>query len=135
GNNPDGTPNPAYPNYLDVDNMIDYLIALFYGGARDWAQKNYWLLRHQTNNTGFKFMAWDMEQSMGLFLTNVTLNTMGLTNDVAAPFGAARANAEFRLRFADRAHKHLFNGGAQYVDPAQPQWDPAHPERNRPAAR
>jgi CotH protein/chitobiase/beta-hexosaminidase-like protein/lamin tail-like protein/Fn3 domain-containing protein len=135
GNNPDGTRNAAYPNYLDVDNVIDYLIALFYGGTRDWPAKNYWLLRHQTNNTGFKYMAWDMEMCLGLFLTNVTINTTTFTNDVAAPYGAARANAEFRLRFADRAHKHLFNGGALYVDPAQPQWDPAHPERNRAAAR
>lgn len=135
GNNPDGTPNPAYPRYLDVDQMNDYLIALFYGGTRDWPGKNYWLLRHQTNNTGFKFMAWDMEMSLGLLLTNANVDTTTFTNDVAAPYGAARANAEFRLRFADRVHKHFFNGGAFYVDPAQPQWDPAHPERNRPAAR
>ena len=135
GNHPDGTPNPAYPNYLDVDNMTDYLIALFYGGTRDWPAKNYWLLRHQTNNTGFKFMAWDMEMCLGLLATNANLDSTGYTNDVAAPYGAARANAEFRLHFADRVHKHFFNGGPFHVDPLQPQWDPAHPERNRPAAR
>jgi len=135
GNHPDGTPNPAYPNYLDVDQMVDYLIALFYGGTRDWPGKNYWLLRHQTNNTGFKFMAWDMEMCLGLLNTNANWDTTGFTNDVAAPYGAARGNAEFRLRFADRVHKHFFNDGALYVDPVQPQWDPMHPERNRPAAR
>jgi hypothetical protein len=135
GNNPDGTPNPGLTNYLDVDAMNDYLIALFWGGTRDWPAKNYWLLRHQTNNTGFQFMAWDMEQSMGLLETNATFNPTTFTNDVAAPYGAARANAEYRLRFADRVHRHLFNGGALYVDPAAPQWDPPHPERNRPAAR
>ena len=134
GNNPDGTPNPAYPRYLDVDQMNDYLIALFYGGTRDWPAKNYWLLRHQTNNTGFKFMAWDMEMCLGLLITNANIDTTSFTNDVAAPYGAARANTEFRLRFADRVHKHFFNAGAFYVDPAQPQWDPVHPERNRPAA-
>jgi hypothetical protein len=135
GNNADGTPNPAYPNYLEVDNMIDYLIALFYGGTRDWPSKNYWLLRHQTNNTGFKFMAWDTEMSLGLLATNANLDTTGFTDGVAAPYGAARANAEFRLRFADRVHKQFFNGGALCVDPAQPQWDAMHPERNRPAGR
>jgi hypothetical protein len=135
GNNPDGMPNPAYTNYLDVDNLVDYLIALFYGGTRDWPAKNYWLLRHQTNNTGFKFMPWDMEMSLGLLATNANFDTTGFIDGVAAPYGAARANAEFRLRFADRVHKHFFNGGALYVDPAQPQWDPAHPERNRPATR
>jgi hypothetical protein len=135
GNHPDGTPNPAYPKYLDVDNMIDYLIAHFYGGVRDWPLKNYWLLRHQTNNTGFKFMAWDTEQSLGLSATNANINTSIFAEGVAAPFGAARSNAAFRLHFADRVHKYFFNGGPLYVDPAQPAWDPAHPERNRPAAR
>src|SRR6185503_18449535 len=135
GNNPDGTPNPSFPNYLDVEQMADYLIALFYGGTRDWPAKNYWLLRHQTNNTPFKFMAWDMEMCLGLVATNANLDTTGLTNEIAVPYGAARANAEFRLRFGDRVHKHFFNGGALYVDPLQSQWDPSHPERNRPAAR
>ena len=37
--------------------------------------------------------------------------------------------------FADRAHKAFFNGGALYVDPGNPAYDPAYPERNVPAAR
>jgi hypothetical protein len=135
GNHPDGTPNPAYPNYMDADNMNDYLIAHFYGGVRDWPAKNYWLLRHQTNNTGFNFMAWDTEMSLGLLATNANLDTTGFTDGVATPYGAARSNQEFRLRFADRVHRHFFNGGPLYVETAQPQWDPAHPQRNRPAAR
>jgi hypothetical protein len=36
---------------------------------------------------------------------------------------------------ADRIQKHFFNGGVFYVDSEQPQWDPAHPEKNLPAAR
>ncbi|MEZ4466549.1 MAG: hypothetical protein R3F43_19400 [bacterium] len=36
---------------------------------------------------------------------------------------------------ADRAHRHLFGGGALFVDPDAPAWDAEHPERNRPAAR
>ena len=135
GNNSDGTPNPALARYLDVDAMNDYLIALFWGGTRDWPAKNYWLLRHQTNNTGFQFMAWDTEISVGLLDTNATFNSTIFTNDLAEPYGWARANPEYRLRFADRVHRHLFNSGPLYVDPSNPAWDPAHPERNRPAAR
>jgi hypothetical protein len=45
-----------------------------------------------------------------------------------------RNNAEFRIRVGDRLHKHVFNGGALYVDPANPIYDSARPERNRPAA-
>ena len=135
GKNPDGTPNPTYPRYLDVDAMNDYLIALFWGGVRDWPFKNYWLLRHRTNNTGFQYMAWDTEISVGLLDTNATFNSTVVTDGVATPYGAARANPEYRLAFADRVHRHLFNGGPLYVDPLNPAWDPAHPERNRPAAR
>jgi len=135
GNNSDGTPNPALARYLDVDAMNDYLIALFWGGTRDWPAKNYWLLRHQTNNTGFQFMAWDTEASVGLLDTNATFNSTIFTNDLAEPYGWARANPEYRLRFADRVHLHFFNGGPLYIDPSNPAWDPAHPERNRPAAR
>jgi hypothetical protein len=135
GNNLDGTSDPTLARYLDVDAMNDYLIALFWGGARDWPAKNYWLLRHQTNNTGFQFMAWDMEISLGMFDTNAAFNSTGFTNDIATPYGAARANAKYRLEFADRVHRHFFNGGPLYVDPSNPAWDPALPERNRPAAR
>jgi len=35
GNNPDGTPNPAYPVLVDVDNLIDYNFVIFYGGNLD----------------------------------------------------------------------------------------------------
>ena len=37
-------------------------------------------------------------------------------------------------RYADRLQKHFFNGGLFYTDPANPLWDPSHPERNVPAA-
>jgi hypothetical protein len=46
-----------------------------------------------------------------------------------------RSYEEFRLQFADRIHEHLFNGGALYVNPASPVYDPAHPNNNVPAAR
>ena len=46
-----------------------------------------------------------------------------------------RSNADFRLLFADHVHRHFFNGGVLYVDPADPRWNPEHPERNVPAAR
>src|SRR5207248_806791 len=35
GNNPDGTPNPAYSNLLDVDNLIDYMLLIYYTGNLD----------------------------------------------------------------------------------------------------
>ncbi|MEX2186391.1 MAG: lamin tail domain-containing protein [Pirellulales bacterium] len=135
GNNADGSDSSTREDYLDVDNMIDYMIVNLYGGNSDWPHKNYWVGRERgPQSTGFKFYMWDSEWSLGM-QSDVNSNQVGVGNGVAQPYGLLRANAEFRLQFADRLQKHFFNGGALYVDPANPTYDPAHPERNVPAAR
>ncbi|MCH8048056.1 MAG: CotH kinase family protein, partial [Planctomycetes bacterium] len=71
GNNPDGTPNDELPDYLDVDNMIDYLIVNYYGGNADWPRKNYYVGRDSgPDRTGFKFFMWDAEWSLFLRSNN-----------------------------------------------------------------
>jgi hypothetical protein len=131
GNNPDGTHNPNYENLLDVENMIDYMILNFYIGNGDWPGRNYWVGRDRTGTDGFQFYPWDSETS----LSGVGSDVTGVSSAVARPYAAARANAEFRMRFADRVYHHFFNSGAFYVNPAAPAWNPATPQNNRPAAR
>lgn len=131
GNNPDGTRNPAYEVLLDVDNMIDYMILNFYIGNSDWPGRNYWVGRDRTTDQGFQFYPWDSETA----LFNVNADVTGVNSAVARPYAAARANADFRMRFADHVYRHFFNGGAFYVNPSAPTWDPANPTSNRPAAR
>lgn len=131
GNNPDGTRNPAYENLLDVGNMIDYMILNFYIGNSDWPGRNYWVGRDRTGDEGFKFHPWDSETA----LSGVNSDNTGVNSAVARPYAAARANAEFRMQFADHVYRHFFNGGTFYVNPAAPAWNPAAPQNNRPAAR
>ncbi len=131
GNNPDGTPNPAYEDLLDVDNMIDYMILNFYIGNTDWPGRNYWIGRDREGDEGFQFYPWDSETALNSLGTDVT----GVNSAVARPYAAARVNADFQMTFADHVYRHFFNGGALAVNPAAPAWDPAHPENNRPAAR
>jgi hypothetical protein len=133
GNNPDGTRNPAYEDLLDVENMIDYMILNFYVGNTDWPHRNWWVGRNRDNGDGFQFYPWDTETALGI--TGLNLDITGASAAVARPYAAAKANADFRMQFADRVYRHFFNGGALYVNPASPAWDPAHPENNRPAAR
>jgi hypothetical protein len=134
GRNADGSSNPTIANYLDADNYIDYMITNLYVGNTDWPHKNFWIARRRVASTGFKFYMWDSEWSMGIQST-VSTDQTGVSSGVAEPYAFLRANAEFRLRFADHVQRHFFNGGALYVDPAGPTWDAQHPERNRPAAR
>jgi hypothetical protein len=140
GNNPDGTRNPAYKDYIDVDNYIDYLIVNFFVGNTDWPHKNWFAAMNRVDTSGFKFFCWDTEWVMDLVLGNGGLdsslpeNVVSVTNGVAEPYGQLRNNADFRLLFADHIHRAFFNGGPLYVDSSRPQWDPAQPQRNRPAA-
>jgi hypothetical protein len=41
GRNADGTPNPAYENLLDVDNLIDYMLVIVFGGNLDAPISNF----------------------------------------------------------------------------------------------
>lgn len=133
GNSPDGTRNPAYENLLNVDNMIDYMILNFYAGNTDWPHRNWWVGRDRNGGDGFHFYPWDTETALGV--TGLDANVTGASGAVATPYAAARANPDFRLRFADHAYRHFFNGGALFVNPSSTAWDPTHPENNRPAAR
>jgi hypothetical protein len=135
GNNPDGTRNPAYENLLDVDNYIDYLIINFYGGNMDWPSRNWYAGRDRTGSAGFRFFPWDTEATMDLFGADINIDRTSVSGYVATPYAAAKNNPDFRMKFADHVYTHFFNGGAYYVDPQYPNWDPIHPERNRPAAR
>ncbi len=134
GKNSDGTDNPDLEDYLDVENFIDYMMVNLWLGNRDWPHNNYWMGRRRVMSTGFKFYIWDAEHV--LFInSDVNTNQTGVTAGISAPWMPLRDNAEFRMLVADRVHRQFFNGGVFYVDPANPQWDPAHPERNVPAAR
>ena len=137
GKNPDGSDNPQFETLLDVGNYIDYLIVNFYGGNVDWPHRNYYTGRLRgPASTGFKFFAWDTEKILDHGEgASLTTNRTNVNEGAAIPYRSLRANEEFRLLFADHIHRHFFNGGALYVDPDSPAWDPQHPEWNVPAAR
>ena len=134
GRNPDGSENPNLPQYVDVDNIIDYMITNLYVGNTDWPHKNYWVGFNPAEPSGFKYYMWDSEWSMGL-RSDLGTNRVNVNNGVAEVYGRLRANPEFRVRFGDRLHQYFSSDGALYVDPDNQGWDPEHPERNRPAER
>ncbi|MCB1125439.1 MAG: CotH kinase family protein, partial [Verrucomicrobiae bacterium] len=117
---------------LDIPAFIDYMLVHFYIGNTDWPHHNWYALRQREPGGKWYFVSWDSEHSLKSVSENRT--GVGDSNTCAELYSLLRQNAEFRLLFADRAHRHFFNGGPYYVNPAAPAWDPAHPENNRPAA-
>lgn len=107
GRNPDGTPNPSYPNYLEVDNCIDYMMVNLWGGNWDWPFKNYWVGRNRAGTAGFRFYLWDYEDTVGTPRSPLTFQASA-SGGVATPHQYLVQSAEYRLRFADHIQKHFF---------------------------
>ncbi|MHC4112195.1 MAG: lamin tail domain-containing protein, partial [Planctomycetota bacterium] len=119
-----GTRDPCYPVLLDVDNLIDYMMMVFYDGDRDAPISNFlgntrvnnWYgIRDRTGEEGFRYFVHDAEHTMSRGLTDRTgpypcgdqfryFNPQWLHQELMA-------YPDYRLRFADRAYKRLFNNG------------------------
>ncbi|MEN8864348.1 MAG: chitobiase/beta-hexosaminidase C-terminal domain-containing protein, partial [Akkermansiaceae bacterium] len=126
GNLSESGPYLALQEYLDIDAFIDYLLLNYYGGNDDWCSKNY-RAAVQLNPPGkYKFFPHDTERAGYNALRNAGLNKDSTTiNNIYRPTHVHHeltANAEYRLRFADRAHRFLFNGGALTEGPAGKLW-------------
>lgn len=110
GNNPDGTRNSAYEAYLDVENLIDYMLMNFYAGNNDWDHHNWAAARNKVEpGKGFTFFSWDAEH---LFTTGTLDVTM--ENNANCPsriFTKLKDNAEFRVLLSDHIQRLFFDDG------------------------
>lgn len=107
----DQTGYDALSQYVDIPNLIDYMLVNFYGGNLDWDDHNWYSINPRVGGGGYKFVCWDAERT----LENVggdNRTGVGQADKPSRLYSQLRANPEFLLQFADRAHKHLFNGGA-----------------------
>ena len=140
GRNPDGTRNPAYPVLVDVDNLIDYMMVIFYTGDGDAVlssflgnnkPNNWHSMRDRTDDRGFNFFLQDGEHTLlapswgadrtGPFL-NMSNSTLPDWSNPQWIHDSLALNPEYRLRFADRVRKHFFNGGAMTAAVARQRW-------------
>ncbi len=136
GKDGDGKPIKGGEVYVDLDNLIDYMLVIFYTANFDSptttfgsnkGPNNFYAINSRTDlSKGFTFYAHDAEHSMfaeevppGLGLNedrvNLTKRTDGNHMDVDH-FGSFHPqwlhhklsfNPEYQIRFMDRAHLHL----------------------------
>lgn len=121
GRNPDGTIDPGGTVYLDVDNFIDYMILHLHAGAEDWPSHNWVAARNRVDpGLGFKFFTWDQEIVYdGYFRDKTEANNNQTPGEL---FNDLQNSSEFRLRFADRVQKQMFNDGALTVEANTDRW-------------
>src|SRR5256885_700009 len=116
----------SLPNYLsaaqlfDPDNFADYYLLNIYCAMWDWPENNFVFARERSTGplSRFTYVVWDAEGAFnvnGYYNKPVTFDTIAelATKNVDVPNIWKRLilSPEFRLRFADRVNKHLFNGG------------------------
>ena len=90
---------------LDVDNFITDLLAHWYATNWDWPEKN-WYATHRSPDGLWRFHTWDAEHSMEYWNSQ---NVLGLS--ISGIHDKLKANAEYRMHFADLVHRYFFNGG------------------------
>jgi len=95
---------------LDLDNFIDWLLINFYNGNADWDDNNFQCARRRLPGEKWRFFVWDSERTLlGANANSTTKNFPGRGTRIHTRL---RDNPEYRLKFADRIHKHMFNDGA-----------------------
>ncbi|MEX2382703.1 MAG: CotH kinase family protein [Opitutales bacterium] len=105
-------------SHLDIENFIDYLLVNLYSDTRDWTLANWRAAREKMPDGRFRYLVWDAEFALGIYGSSPERNSLtnpdelGKRTDISIKFDALKTSPEFRLRFADRVHKHFFNGAA-----------------------
>jgi len=102
---------------LDMAAMADYLLPLIYAANDDWPHNNWRVARHKPDGR-FRFINWDAEWTFSKSTSHNTIkNQLSNTNppwgstEIAKLFNGLKVSTEYQLIFADRVHKHFYNGG------------------------
>jgi hypothetical protein len=129
GLNPDGTVNPAYPKFLDVDNLISYIMIIYFSANTDGPASldpndhrinNFFGIFNHKNPDGFKYCIHDNETAYNTVSDSIvfaptppgvgagwefeSFNPMWLHQRLIG-------NPDYKQRFADLAYRFLCNDG------------------------
>ncbi|MGI9429264.1 MAG: CotH kinase family protein, partial [Bythopirellula sp.] len=134
GKNSDGTDNATLEEHVDVDNLIDFMINVYYTGNEDMptnlgnsGPNNFWAIRPRDGSIGWQWIAHDNEHNLGVRNHNVSVDVTSLTSAGGSPSSfnpkylhqQLTAHPEYLQRFADRVQALLFNDGPMTVTRAQ----------------
>ena len=105
---------------VDLDAYIDYIILEAFSGNGDWPNNNWIgaLASRGSEPQPLRYIAWDVEDTVN----SVTASRLGASADSDYLYTsekiqrALEKSAEYKLRFADRVHRHFFGDGALTVN-------------------
>jgi hypothetical protein len=133
GKNPDGSVNLSYPAFANLDNLIDYMLIIFYTGNFDaptsafignQRPNNFYCIYDHLSRDGFLFFIHDAEHS--IMDPRYSENSDYGLDRTGPYFGSSceqkyfnpqflheklSKNEEYRVLFSDHIYKHFFNKG------------------------
>jgi hypothetical protein len=111
----------TFQQYVDLPELTDYLILNFYGANADWDRSSNWYAARHRPDGKFRFLVWDGERT----LEGIDADSIDFDDDECPPrlFHKLAENAEYRLFFADRVQRLLFNGGPLSPAPAAKRYE------------
>ncbi len=112
----------ALQEYLDVPGFVDYMLVNIYGANQDWPHQNWYAARRREAGAQYRLFAWDSERTLEDPAADGLARIVPANGDLGTVFTRLKDNPEYRLLFADRAHRHLMNGGALTPAPAAGRW-------------
>jgi len=133
GLNAEGEEDLSLTKHIDVKNLIDYMMTIFYVGSFDAPlagtdrANNFYAIRNNKERDGWRFFCHDTEHSM-----------LGTRENRMGPYPAGRSKQHFnpqflhqqlmqsdayRLAFADRVRSEFFHGGVFTVEAARERWN------------
>ena len=105
---------------VDLPAFVDYMLLNFYGGNTDWPHHNWYALRRRVPGGRFSFVSWDAERTLEDPFASVV--GVDAANSPGILYARLRGHPEFRRLFGDRAHRHLFHGGALTPESVIERW-------------
>jgi len=111
----------AVKPFLDTAHFSDYVILNWYAGNIDWVRKN-WYASVQNPFGQIRHFVWDAERIWTDGAEIVMDQKSEKPNKTRLLFHGLIQNPDFKIEFADRMYKHLFNDGALTDANAQARW-------------
>ncbi|MBN1220208.1 MAG: lamin tail domain-containing protein [Anaerolineae bacterium] len=116
----------AIAPFIDFSQFSDYIILNWYGGNVDWATKNFYFAVQNPDGKA-KYFAWDGEK---IWLSGASLYFYHEKPnfDIEAFFDALIWQPDFKMLFADRMYKNLFNDGPLTDENSLARWNTINDE-------
>lgn len=115
----------TFLEFFDPVQFSDYVLINWYAGNADWLINN-WYVDVQNPAGRAQLFMWDAEttweEGAAIRLALDPLPGAPFPNIIQLLFEAAWANPDFRMTFADRAYRHLWDGGALTDSASQARW-------------